>query len=201
MTWVKVCGVTRVDDVAVASEAGADAVGFNIYEGSKRYIETSAVPDLVGAAGAMMTVLVAVDMEPGELLAASARTGARGVQPHGRFAAAAAQAAIDAGLFVLRPIPVSGGVDLDTVPNNQVPLLDTADEEVHGGTGRTFDWRLAAGIERPFVLAGGLGPDNVAAAVAAASPWGVDASSGLELKPGIKDSDKVRRFIEEAKRT
>ncbi len=200
MTWVKVCGLTRAEDVRVASGNGADAVGFVVHPASKRYVTPEAVAGMVADAGDAMTVLVAVHLEPGELLAAAAKAGVGGVQPHGRFAAASSQAAIDAGLVVLRPVPVGEVVDLDGVPADQIPLLDTADGRLHGGTGRAFDWALAAGVGRPFVLAGGLNPDNVADAIAAAHPWGVDASSGLELKPGIKHSDKVRRFIEEAKR-
>jgi phosphoribosylanthranilate isomerase len=80
-----------------------------------------------------------------------------------------------------------------------LPLVDTADDSIYGGTGRTFDWRLVAGLERDFVLAGGLGPHNVEEAVRLVRPWGVDASSGLEAAPGIKDPGKVIDFVRKAK--
>ena len=88
--------------------------------------------------------------------------------------------------------------DLDVVPLGQTPLLDAYDAGRHGGTGTPFDWGLVS-TNRPYVLAGGLGPDNVAEAVASAAPWGVDASSGLESSPGVKDPARIRAFVEGAK--
>jgi phosphoribosylanthranilate isomerase len=78
-------------------------------------------------------------------------------------------------------------------------LFDTAVSGLHGGTGTAFDWSLLAEVHDPFVLAGGLGPDNVAEAIAVIRPFGVDASSRLEVAPGIKDPDSIRAFIKEAK--
>jgi phosphoribosylanthranilate isomerase len=97
---------------------------------------------------------------------------------------------------------VAGPVDLamDAIPVGQIPLLDTWSAERHGGTGSVFDWSLAEGLQRRFILAGGLGPENVAAAIRQVRPWGVDASSRLESSPGIKDAGKVAAFITEAKR-
>ncbi len=90
-------------------------------------------------------------------------------------------------------------MDLDTVPSGQIPLLDNAAPGLHGGSGLTFDWSSIGDQHRDFVLAGGLGPENVADAVAEVRPFGVDASSGLETAPGVKDAERVRMYVERAK--
>ena len=200
MTWVKVCGMTRREDVDVAVAAGADAVGFITWPGSPRCVTPERAAGLGRDAGATR-ILVTVDQPPEALLAAAGAAEVDGVQPGGDHAAEAAAAARAAGYLVLRPIPVGAGPpDLGAVPAEEIPLLDTARGGMHGGTGVAFDWSVAAGLDRDFVLAGGLGPHNVADAVARVRPWGVDASSRLEREPGVKDHDLVARFVEEAKR-
>ena len=199
MTWVKVCGLTREEDVAVAVEAGADAVGFIVAPRSPRRIGVDRVRSLVEGVVAT-TVLVTVDLSPDALLEAAAAGGVDGVQPHGRHQAEAVRAALDAGLTVLQPIPVAPGAN----PHQSLPgataLYDRASPGRHGGTGRTFDWSLLADVPPPFVLAGGLGPDNVREAILAVHPYGVDAASLLEAAPGVKDHGKVAAFVREAKR-
>jgi phosphoribosylanthranilate isomerase len=196
--WVKVCGVRTPADVIAAAEAGADAFGL-VMAPSPRQIDAEQAVALVRLSTGLQSFLVTVDARPAELLDLAGFVGVSGVQPHGRHAAEAAAACVQAGLTVLRPRPVSDVVDLDDIPTTQVPLLDTADRDSHGGTGRRFDWDLAAAITRPYVLAGGLGPDTVAEAVARLRPWGVDASSGLESAPGVKDAHLIRRYVQEAK--
>ncbi len=198
MTWVKVCGLTRVEDVVAAVAAGADAVGIVLIPSSPRYVPRERAGVLVAAAEGVRRVLLTVDVAPGALEDLLDETGADGIQPYGSHASAVATAAVAAGVFVLRPVPVAAGVDLPG-PEEGVPLLDAAGPAL-GGTGRRFDWELAAGIDGPWVLAGGLGPDNVAEAVAMVRPWGVDASSRLETAPGIKDHGRVAAFVREAKR-
>ncbi len=196
--WVKVCGMTHPDDVEAAVSAGADAIGFVTWEGSSRWV-TPADAASLGDGVPVTRVLVTVDQPTDALLDAARRAGVDGVQPAGRHSAAAAAAAAQAGLFVLRPVAVAGPVDLSHVPADQMPFLDAKVAGRPGGTGRTWDWELAEGIARDYVLAGGLGPGTVAEAIRRLSPWGVDASSRLEAAPGRKDPDKVRRFVEEAK--
>lgn len=202
MTWVKVCGLTREEDVAAAVGAGADAVGFVLSVVSPRHVSVERATKLADGIPAMR-FLVTTDLDAEPALEALSAVGADGLQPHGRRAASAARAAVDMGYLVLRPIPVGDDLDaaaIEGLPDGQIPLLDTADAVLHGGTGRTFHWAAAAQLERRFVLAGGLGPDNVSAAISAARPWGVDASSRLEVEPGIKDHGKVAAFIQEARR-
>lgn len=202
MTWVKVCGLTREEDVAAAVGAGADAVGFVLSEESPRHVSVARATKLADGIPAMR-FLVTTDFDAEPALEALSAVGADGLQPHGRRAASAARAAVEMGYLVLRPVPVGDDLDaaaIEGLPDGQIPLLDTADAVLHGGTGRTFHWAAAAQLERRFVLAGGLGPDNVSAAISAVRPWGVDASSRLEVEPGIKDHGKVAAFIQEAHR-
>jgi phosphoribosylanthranilate isomerase len=113
----------------------------------------------------------------------------------------AAEAA-DAGYLSIVPLAVgSEGLlgDLSEVPETSMLLFDTASLGAHGGTGIPFDWGVLRDPGRPFVLAGGLGPDNVAEAIDAVEPFGVDASSKLEYELGIKDLSRIVAFIEQAK--
>ena len=195
MTWVKVCGLSRPAEVEAAVTAGADAIGFVFYEPSPRNV-TPAQARLLGQSARVMTVAVTVDLDADSLLHLADLAGLGAVQPHGDNAAEASAAAVTAGLAVLRPVPVTGPVDLTTISGDELPLLDS---DAIGGTGVTFDWSWLDGLDRPFVLAGGLGPDNVAEAVDRVRPWGVDASSGLESAPGVKDLAKVAAFVSRAK--
>ena len=197
-TWVKVCGLTREADVAVAVAAGADAVGFIIAEASPRRIAIDRARELA-AHVPVQRVLVSADLTPDEVLATAEYAGIDGVQAHGIHAVEAAAAAARAGLFVLFPVPVLDPFDPPATPSGAMPIFDTADPDRHGGTGRTFRWDLVRDVGFDYVLAGGLGPDNVAAAIATVRPFGVDASSRLEAAAGVKDHSKVTAFVQEAK--
>lgn len=196
MTWVKVCGLSRSEEVAAAVVAGADAVGFVFYDRSPRNVAPEVARTLAASAGAL-TVAVTVDLDADSLLHLVEKTGVDAVQPHGRNAREAAAAAIEAGLSVLRPLTASADLDLATVPAAQLPLIDS---DAIGGTGEPFDWSWLDALDRRFVLAGGLGPDNVIPAIERVRPWGVDASSRLESAPGIKDLSRVAEFVRRAKR-
>ena len=199
MVWVKVCGISKRADLDAAVEAGADAVGLVLAAGTPRCItveqarrlaEHSPVPGIV----------VTVDESPEDLMELAERVGAGGVQPHGERQAQAAEAGVRNGLMVLRPVRVgSGGVSVDHVPGSQIPILDTADARRHGGTGRTFDHDALPPLHRRWVLAGGMGPHNVAEAIEKLQPWGVDASSHLESELGVKDPGRIQAFGREAK--
>ncbi|MDF1594476.1 MAG: phosphoribosylanthranilate isomerase [Acidimicrobiia bacterium] len=184
-------------DVEAAVEAGADAVGFVLADSPRRVS-----PDIARSLGAdlsIQTVLVTVDTEPEQLMRWVDDTGASGVQPHGRYAQAAGDAAVARGLLVLHPVAMDAAVDPAEIPADRIPLLDNSQPTRSGGTGTPFDWSLTEGVQRDFVLAGGLGPDNVAAAITRVRPWGVDASTGLESAAGVKDPERIRAFVREAK--
>jgi len=195
--WVKVCGVKRRADVEAACRSGADAIGL-VLAASPRRVTPEQAKELAAMADGTSTYLLTVDATAGEILDLADFCGVSGVQPYGTHAAESAAAAVKAGLDVLRPVAVSTSVEVGEVPHDQTPLLDAGHL---GGTGTSFDWALADGIERRFVLAGGLGPDNVRRAIEVARPWGVDASSALESSPGAKDPDLIRRFVEQARTT
>jgi len=196
MTWVKVCGITRKEDIAAAETAGADAIGLVLVPESPRAVTVDQAAELA-AAVTTQAVLLTKDLNPEDLIAAVLAVGADAVQPYGAHAAEAAGMAAEVGLFVLRPIDLD--FDLSAIPEGQVPLFDHRSGSELGGTGRTFDLQLLPATDRRFVLAGGLGPDNVGEAIRLSRPWGVDASSRLESRPGIKDPELVARFVREAK--
>lgn len=196
--WVKICGLSRAADVEAAVEAGADAVGFVLAESPRRVSPETA--RRLGEGLTVQRVLVTVDARPEQLMRWVAATGATGVQPHGLHSADAGSAAISEGLLVLHPVRVRSRVDLGEVPAGRIPLLDTFEPNRHGGSGSSFDWGLIGPADRDFVLAGGLNSENVAGAIARVSPWGVDASSGLESAPGVKDPELIREFVREAKK-
>ena len=196
--FVKVCGLGTPADVEAAAEAGADAVGFVFWEPSPRHHDLPTIRRLAEASP-VTTVLVTVDLDSEDLLAAAAQAGVDAVQPHGRHSGVAAAAARRFGLGVIQP--VRAGQEPPPETPNELLLIDTPHATLPGGTGETFDWDAIAHLERRFLLAGGLDPDNVADAVQRVRPFGVDASSGLESSPGVKDPARIRDFVKVAKET
>lgn len=199
-TVVKVCGLTRLEDARAAVDAGADWLGFILRWESPRRIEPAVAAAIVAALPETVAVAVMVGPTPDEALAMAREIGARRVQLHrvdpARWPAdfplpAAFAVTVDAEGRLLEAPPAA----------RDLLLLDTADPERAGGTGRTFPWQAAAALaaSRPVMLAGGLGPDNVAEAIARVRPFGVDASSRLEASPGHKDPVLVRRFVAAAR--
>jgi phosphoribosylanthranilate isomerase len=201
VTWVKICGITSVDALGAAQDGGADAVGFVIAPNSPRTLDITIAASLIARTD-LPTFLVSVDLTPSGAKAAMLATGADGVQPHGDHAHDVVKLAVEEDWRALFPIPVGDGgfrSEPAAVPSEVLPLFDTASSRIHGGTGASFDWTILEGVTRPFVLAGGLGVDNVADAITSVRPFGVDASSRLEVSPGVKDPDTIRMFIQEAK--
>lgn len=199
MVWTKVCGVTDRAAAESAAAAGADALGFQLVESPRQLTVEDA---RVLSRGLDVERVVLLDEPAADVaLRVLDRIGATSVQPYGPAALSIANAASREGYLVLWPIAVRGTApEWDMVDAAVIPLLDTFSNELAGGTGQAFDWALADEAPRPFVLAGGLGPDNVAEAVARVRPWGVDASSRLESTAGRKDPALVRDFVEAAKR-
>jgi phosphoribosylanthranilate isomerase len=181
---VKVCGITNQEDATAAEAAGADALGFNFYPRSPRYV----TPE---AAGAIRTtglrVGVFVDESP-EAVAAAARLARLDVvQLHGSERV---------GDYLPMRVWKAFRVTLGEADGAEAVLLDGPVP----GTGQTFDWDSIAATQQRLILAGGLGPDNVGEAIRRVRPWGVDACSRIESTPGRKDHNKMRQFIEAAHR-
>lgn len=197
MTWVKICGITDEASLDAAVTGGADAVGFVLAPDSPRTLTPDRATALMRSVP-ILRFIVTVDLTPAQALAAAQLTGADGIQNHGLHAAEVAAAAVEAGYHSLHPIRVLATgpeVDVDTVPEGSLPLFDTASAIGHGGTGAVFDWGVLDRPERPFVVAGGLGPENVLDAIEALDPYGVDASSRLESSPGVKDPRIITDFL------
>lgn len=196
--FVKVCGLTRAGDVMAAIEAGADAIGLILVPRSPRRLDPQRASELAAIAKGRAEIYLLVEEAPDAARQLLRRVGADGLQPYGPHARDVALAAAAEGIPVLLP----QGVDTE-LPNLSFtegvrPLLDTAVDGTHGGTGLSFDWSLVRSVPG-VVVAGGLHPANVAAAVIAAQPTGVDASSGLEAAVGQKDHGKVADFVAAAR--
>ncbi len=196
--FVKVCGTTSEDDALLAVALGADAVGF-IFAPSPRQIAPQVAGDIVKRLPPeIVTVGVFQDEPPERVLRIAHRAGLRGVQLHGHEPVATARWLSPRLPLVIQAFP-AGDARVRSAPeySAHVILLDAPSP----GSGRVFDWSLASELpagER-LMIAGGLNPSNVAAAVAQARPWGVDVVSGVERAPGRKDPIKMRAFIAAAR--
>jgi phosphoribosylanthranilate isomerase len=205
MTRIKICGVTRADDGSHVAAAGVDYIGLNFWPSSKRYLPPERAPAIAAAArgaGAVLLVGVFVNASLERIAAIALDVALDVIQLHGdespQDVVAVAQAT---GRAVWKAIAIGEARDLerlDAWPVDAI-LLD-APAAGRGGAGKVFDWSLARDARRTnpahkLVLAGGLGPHNVAAAIDAVRPWAVDVASGVEAAPGIKDAAKVAAFV------
>ena len=198
MPKVKVCGITRLPDALLASDLGAAAIGFVFWERSPRAIDPQSAARIAARVPAdVAPVGVFVDASPAWVREVVQRVGLAAVQLHGdeqveRWA--------DLPARVVKAVAVRSTADVQAalrLPAHVTVLLDGHDPVRRGGTGRTLDWTLAAAVarERRTFLAGGLRPENVAAAIEAVGPYGIDASSGLEASPGVKSPARLRAFF------
>jgi phosphoribosylanthranilate isomerase len=181
---VKVCGITRRADAEVAVNSGASAIGFIFVPRSPRYI----APETAAVLGEGLDILKVgiFEGESAAAIEAVARVAKLDVvQIYG------GDAPLDTRVW--RAFRVHQGLAEVAVNGADAVLLDGP------SNGLGFDWTKASGVAERVIVAGGLTPDNVADAIRIARPWGVDASSGLETAPGIKDHDKVRRFVKRAR--
>ncbi len=196
---VKICGLTRAADVDAAIEAGADAVGF-VFARSPRQIEPAQAAELaIRVPESILRVGLFMHQEGEEIRHILAQVELDLLQFHGD---ADNDFCRSFGLPFLKAVSAASGDAADDItryPDAAGVLFDTPGEGGAGGTGRTFDWRLVDPVALPLWLAGGLNPENVAAAIAAVQPDWVDVSSGVEDAPGIKNADRVRAFIHAAR--
>ncbi len=201
---IKICGITREQDALYAAGLGADFLGFIFVKGSRRYVQPDAAAAIADRVRTRTDppkfVGVFVD-EPAETIRAIAeRVGLDLVQLHGTETE---NDVCDVGLPVIKAYRIGSALpDTTSCPTAEWLLFDTWDERRIGGTGHTFDWSLLAMYPRskPFFLAGGLNPDNIAAAISLVRPDAIDVASGVESEPGIKDHDKLARLFERIRR-
>jgi phosphoribosylanthranilate isomerase len=198
---VKICGITRPADAELACRAGADAIGLNFWRGSRRFVEDGQASEILAAAApGVLKVGVFVNASPKEVDEQALRLGLDLAQLHGDESPAA-WAGRDGGR-IIRALRIAEESSLAQA-DGWAPrfYLYDAFSEGYGGSGKTAPWSIIARAgRRPFLLAGGLDADNVAAAIAAVRPDGVDVSSGVESGPGIKDAAKVAAFIASARK-
>ena len=204
MTWVKICGITNLEDARIAVEAGADALGFVFHPESPRYVDPAGAHRIIDELPRQIEkVGVFVDEVPQTL----AGIGLTGLQVHlelSRIRQAADLARLNGVKHYLAlgvhglvqcELPVSLGSQFDGI------FLDSGTRLQPGGTGKAFDWQQSSALVRRMkqvakvVIAGGLTPVNVGEAMRILEPWGVDVASGVEARPGKKDPQKVRAFI------
>jgi len=186
---VKVCGITRVDDARLAADLGAWAIGFIFWPKSPRFVEPARARAIVDALPAyVLPVGVFVNQPAGEVEEVGRLVRLGAVQLHGDESAAYAAAMTRRVIKAMSPDRALGG-EPERDWGMTTLLLDATEGDRRGGTGRTIDWDIAAAVarRRPVVLAGGLGPANIAEAIRTVRPAAVDVSSGLERVPGEKD--------------
>jgi phosphoribosylanthranilate isomerase len=198
---VKICGITRPEDAEQAVSLGAWALGFILWPQSKRAADPGVAAGIARELRRRVELVgVFVNQPLDEIERYADALGLSYVQLHGdegpSFCAAVAQRT---GLKVIKAAKVRHAADLRDLErfHTDLHLLDAHVPGMVGGTGQTWDWSLLAGrrSKTPFLLSGGLTPDNVAEAIAGVQPWGVDVASGTEVAPGVKDPDTVGAFL------
>ena len=198
---IKICGITNLEDALVATELGADAVGFVFYEKSPRYINPRTAALIIRELPPFVaTVGVFLNEPPDKPVDTAKQSGVGCVQLHGDETPEYCQSL---GLRTIKALRVKDAYVLNELRSFTVSgiLLDTYREGVPGGTGETFDWEIAAEAAKAgrIILSGGLTPENVRQAIEKVRPYAVDVSSGVESKPGKKDHEKLRKFFEQVR--
>jgi phosphoribosylanthranilate isomerase len=216
MTWVKICGITNLEDALLAVDAGADAVGFVFYEKSPRKVDVETAREIVAKLPEKIEkVGVFVDQSAETIAWTVKLTGLSTVQLHGLAAMESASTnpgGLKNGPRAVKTIPVvhlgefANGIAVslsEEVKQKAFAIMfDSGSTEKPGGSGQTFDWEEYGELIRsvssylPVIIAGGLNSGNVGRASEIFRPFGVDVSSGVEARPGKKDPEKVRAFVQ-----
>lgn len=208
MIWIKICGTTNLEDALIAVKSGADALGFVFYDKSPRKIDAESARKIVSEMPPNVEKVGVFVNEPVEMILNTVKqAGLTAAQLHGvesrrpefiRTLKAGRELKV---FLVLQTDEVEA---FDAIASSKAGIsavfLDSGTPQLPGGTGKAFDWKATAagdeGIRKNMVVAGGLNPGNVAEAIRILKPWGVDVASGVEARPGKKDPDKVRAFVE-----
>ena len=201
MTFIKICGITNFDDALAAVASGADALGFNFYQPSPRYITPHAAREIIDRLPPSVLAVGVFVNEPLEsLITIADESGITALQLHGDESPDYCRE-LARDRYVIKTLAVSGDDDINAIETYEVDaiMLDTRDTHLRGGTGRVFDWSIARQVRQKLFLAGGLSPENIAEAIETVQPYGVDACSALEDTPGKKNHDRIRRFVEIAR--
>jgi phosphoribosylanthranilate isomerase len=204
MVQIKICGITNLEDALAAVKAGADALGFNFYPNSQRYVTSQVAHNIIESLPAhILCVGVFVNEEPAKVARIANEAGLGGLQFHGDETPEYIEQfnhRLVGYSFRIKALRVQRGFKPETAARYSADaiMLDAFARQARGGTGHTFDWELARRTRElvpKLFLAGGLSPDNIEEAIRTVEPYGVDACSGLESSPGRKDRGRVRDFI------
>jgi phosphoribosylanthranilate isomerase len=201
---VKVCGLTRLDQALACARAGADAIGLVFYPPSPRHVggdQARAICRILPKTVARVGVFVDAGLEV--ILNKVRLCGLTAVQLHGNEAPAMVEALLGHGLAVIKAVFAARPPLIAEAAafRPSAFLVECGRGRLPGGNAQQWDWAGAAAMARPFLLAGGLNPGNVADAIAAACPDGVDVSSGVEIAPGDKDIAAVKAFVHNVRQT
>jgi phosphoribosylanthranilate isomerase len=201
MTLIKICGITNVEDALAAVDAGANALGFNFYERSPRYLKPETARGIIDQLPAsVLKVGVFVNVKsPADVKEIARIAGIETLQLHGDESS---EYCSELGDYpIMKALGVGEGFQPEDVARYKVDfiLLDTGDKKLRGGTGRTFDWSIARRVRElatRLFLAGGLSPENVSEAIAVVQPYAVDTCSAVESSPGRKSYERMQRFVQ-----
>ncbi|HST30929.1 MAG TPA: phosphoribosylanthranilate isomerase [Chthoniobacterales bacterium] len=206
--FVKICGITNESDASASIEAGADALGFNVVPRSTRCIDLDAAAAWIGKLPKdVWKVAVTADPNWEDACRIGQLPFIDALQLHGNESRDFCRRLRDAGIAFAKAVPVTGSKSLADLPDyfTDTMILDSSTRGAFGGTGKTFPWKFAPEFVRHHpklnvILAGGLNPQNVAEAVAAVGPRGVDVTTGVEKTAGEKDHELIEAFIQAARR-
>lgn len=201
MTFIKICGLKKPETAKLCAELGVQAIGCVFYPKSPRHLScaealavTKRVPE------SMLRVAVMVDPQTKEAVRIAEKAGCNAVQLHGNESPQTALALMEQGFQVIKSFYMDGNPSIFSAENfpGIMRLVEAGSGKLPGGNATIWDWSSARRFagQAPWILAGGLAPDNITQVLQDADPWGVDVSSGVESAPGIKDHEKIRRFVE-----
>ncbi len=200
MVRVKICGLTRLEDALLAADLGADALGFIFAESPRRITPEKARAIIEHLPPFIQTVGVFVNQEPARIKEIVDFCGLDLIQLHGQEPPELCRELRPRSIKAFR---IGNEGDLTNIDRYsrvvRAVLLDTLQEGMAGGTGKTFDWSLAVKAKAfglPILLAGGLNPDNIQQALQIVGPWAVDVNSGVEIRPGVKDPALLKRLMD-----
>ncbi|MBT4493797.1 MAG: phosphoribosylanthranilate isomerase [Gammaproteobacteria bacterium] len=197
-TRIKICGITRGDDAAAAAACGVDAIGFNFYPGSARYVDPEDAMEIRRHLPAFVTCIgLFVDADSHEVAKISELLSLDLLQFHGNEGPDYCDAF---NRPYIKAISAISGQEIciqsDRFPRASGVLLDTPSAGQFGGSGKIFDWEVVPELSMPVILAGGLNAENVGMAIRQVKPWAVDVSGGVESSKGIKDARLMEEFVE-----
>ena len=195
---VKICGITNIDDAVAAMDMGADMLGFNFYPDSPRYVKPVQAMDIINKLpGFMDTAGVFVNASIEQIHETNSVCQLDWVQLHGDEDPEFCRSLLSHNVKTMKAIRVKDQTDIERADGffTDAVLLDAFDPDKYGGTGLTFDWNIIGHIGKRVFLAGGINPDNAAAAVKL-GVYGIDVCSGIEAEPGKKDHDKMKKLFD-----